>query len=217
MTQQTRIRLTILFVLVFIGLVIKGFIWRMSQPVLMSAEELRTNGAIELSQPRIFSDFELLDHRGESFSLENLRGHWTILFFGFTNCPDICPTTMATLAQMYQFLSSDEQEKLQVVMVSLDPERDTQEKMAEYVPYFNADFVGVTGNKHLIRRMTAELNIAYNKVPLEGDNYTVDHSTQLVLINPRGHYHGFFKAPHGEVAMRQTWRAITASYERQHD
>ncbi len=217
MTQQTRIRLTILFVLVFIGLVIKGFIWRMSQPVLMSAEELRTNGAIELSQPRIFSDFELLDHRGESFSLENLRGHWTILFFGFTNCPDICPTTMATLAQMYQFLSSDEQEKLQVVMVSLDPERDTQEKMAEYVPYFNADFVGVTGNKHLIRRMTAELNIAYNKVPLEGDNYTVDHSTQLVLINPRGHYHGFFKAPHGEVAMRQTWRSITASYERQHD
>jgi len=217
LTQQTRIRLTILLVLVFIGLVIKGFIWRMSQPVLMSAEELRTNGAIELSQPRIFSDFELLDHRGESFSLENLRGHWTILFFGFTNCPDICPTTMATLAQMYQFLSSDEQEKLQVVMVSLDPERDTQEKMAEYVPYFNADFVGVTGNKHLIRRMTAELNIAYNKVPLEGDNYTVDHSTQLVLINPRGHYHGFFKAPHGEVAMRQTWRSITASYERQHD
>ena len=217
MTQQTRIRLTIVLVLVFIGLVIKGFIWRMSQPVLMSAEELRTNGAIELSQPRIFSDFELLDHRGESFSLENLRGHWTILFFGFTNCPDICPTTMATLAQMYQFLSSDEQEKLQVVMVSLDPERDTQEKMAEYVPYFNADFVGVTGNKHLIRRMTAELNIAYNKVPLEGDNYTVDHSTQLVLINPRGHYHGFFKAPHGEVAMRQTWRSITASYERQHD
>ena len=71
--------------------------------------------------------------------------------------------------------------------------------------------------KHLIRRMTAELNIAYNKVPLEGDNYTVDHSTQLVLINPRGHYHGFFKAPHGEVAMRQTWRSITASYERQHD
>ena len=217
MTQQTRIRLTIVFVLVFIGLVIKGFIWRMSQPVLMSAEELRTNGAIELSQPRIFSDFALLDHRGESFSLENLRGHWTVLFFGFTNCPDICPTTMATLAQMYQFLSPDEQKKLQVVMVSLDPERDTQEKMAEYVPYFNADFVGVTGNKHLIRRMTAELNIAYNKVPLEGDNYTVDHSTQLVLINPRGHYHGFFKAPHGEVAMRQTWRSITASYERQHD
>jgi len=214
MTQQTRIRLTILLVLVFIGLVIKGFIWRMSQPVLMSAEELRTNGAIELSQPRIFSDFELLDHRGESFSLENLRGHWTILFFGFTNCPDICPTTMATLAQMYQFLSSDEQEKLQVVMVSLDPERDTQEKMAEYVPYFNADFVGVTGNKHLIRRMTAELNIAYNKVPLEGDNYTVDHSTQVVLINPKGHYHGFFKAPHGEVAMRQTWRSIKNVFER---
>lgn len=217
MTQQAGIRRTIAIVLAFILLVIYGFIWRMSQPVIMNNEQLRVNGAVVLDQPRIFSDFELLDHRGETFNIARMQDIWTIVFFGFTNCPDICPTTMATLAQMYQFLSSDEQEKLQVVMVSLDPERDTQEKMAEYVPYFNADFVGVTGNKHLIRRMTAELNIAYNKVPLEGDNYTVDHSTQLVLINPRGHYHGFFKAPHGEVAMRQTWRSITASYERQHD
>ncbi len=78
-------------------------------------------------------------------------------------------------------------------MISLDPERDTVEALADYVPYFNDQFIGVTGNKHLIRRLTAEINIAYNKVPLAGDDYTVDHSTQLVLINPKGHYHGFLK------------------------
>ena len=69
-----------------------------------------------------------------------------------------------------------------------------KKKLAEYVPYFNDEFIGVTGNKHLIPRLTAELNVAYNQVPLDTGDYTVDHSTQLVLINPKGHYHGFFKA-----------------------
>ena len=100
---------------------------------------------------------------------------------------------------------------MQIVMISIDPERDTEEKLAEYVPYFNDEFIGVTGNKHLIRRLTAELNVAYNQVPLDTGDYTVDHSTQLVLINPKGHYHGFFKAPHSEIMLRSTWRSIDGS------
>ena len=131
MNQQTRIRLTIAAVLCLIVLVVVGFVWRMSQPVIMNSQELRANGAVQLNNPRIFSDFELIDHNGDAFTLENLKGTWSIIFFGFTNCPDICPTTMATLAEMYEPLSDGEKEKLQVVLVSLDPERDTQEKMAE--------------------------------------------------------------------------------------
>ena len=212
MKQQTGIKLTVLVILCFIVLVIFGFAWKMRQPVPMSAEDLRVNGAIELSTPRIFSDFDLIDHHGEPFTLENFKGVWSIVFFGFTNCPDICPTTLATLKAMYEDLGDSEKENLQIVMVSLDPERDTVEKMALYVPYFNEDFIGVTGNKHLIRRLTAEINIAYNKVLLEGEDYTVDHSTQLVLINPKGHYHGFFKAPHSETMLRSTWRSIQATF-----
>ncbi|MGB0449396.1 MAG: SCO family protein [Porticoccaceae bacterium] len=212
MKQQARIKLTVVAVLGFIVLVTLGFIWRMSQPVQMSAEELRINGAIELSTPRVFSDFELVDHRGAPFRLENLQDKWSIVFFGFTNCPDICPTTMATLAEMYADLGESEKEQLQVVMISLDPERDTVEKMAAYVPYFNEDFIGVTGDPNFILRLTTQLNIAYTQVPLGEDNYTVDHSTQLVLINPKGHYHGFFKAPHAEVGLRQTWRSISNSF-----
>jgi len=86
--------------------------------------------------------------------------------------------------------------------------------MAQYVPYFNDDFIGVTGSPHSILQLTTQLTIAYTKVELSDDNYTVDHSTQVVLINPKGHYHGFFKAPHGEVAMRQTWRSIKNVFER---
>lgn len=200
--------MTIAVIVAFIILVIYGFAWRMNQPVIMSNEELQINGAIVLDKPRIFSDFELQDHRGDVFNLERMQGIWTIVFFGFTHCPDICPTTLAMLNETYSKLKDSEKERVQVVMISLDPERDTVKKLAEYVPYFNPAFTGVTGNKHLIRRLTAELNVAYNQVPLSGDDYTVDHSTQLILVNPMGHYHGFFKAPHTEITMRSTWRSI---------
>jgi len=160
MTQQAGIRRTIAIVLAFILLVIYGFIWRMSQPVIMNNEQLRVNGAVVLDQPRIFSDFELLDHRGETFNIARMQDIWTIVFFGFTNCPDICPTTLAILNDTYSKMKDSEKERLQIVMISLDSERDTVEKLAEYVPYFNKEFIGVTGNKHLIRRLTAEINVA---------------------------------------------------------
>jgi protein SCO1/2 len=211
MQQKNRIRMTIAILIALILLVVYGFSWRMNQPVIMSKEQLQINGAIVLDKPRIFSDFELEDHRGEVFNLDRMKGIWTIVFFGFTHCPDICPTTLAMLNETYSKLKPSEKELLQVVMISLDPERDTVEKLAEYVPYFNPEFTGVTGNKHLIRRLTAELNVAYNQVPLNGDDYTVDHSTQLILVNPMGHYHGFFKAPHTEITMRSTWRSINGT------
>ena len=211
MDQRLGVRNTVIIILAFILLVVWGFVWRINQPVIMSNEELRINGAVVLNTPRIFSDFELVDHRGEVFNQEQLQDVWTIVFFGFTHCPDICPTTLAILNDTYSKLKDRERERMQIVMISIDPERDTVEKLAEYVPYFNNEFIGVTGNKHLIKRLTAELNVAYNKVPLDSDDYTVDHSSQLVLINPKGHYHGFFKAPHSEIMLRSTWRSIDGS------
>jgi protein SCO1/2 len=212
MEQQAAIRRTIAMVVAFILLVVYGFIWRMNQPVIMNDDQLRANGAIVLNQPRIFSDFDLVDHRGETFNIARMQDTWTIVFFGFTNCPDICPTTLAVLNDNYSKMKDSEKDNLQIVMISLDSERDTVEKLAEYVPFFNDEFIGVTGNKHLIRRLTAEINVAYNKVPLEGQDYTIDHSTQLVLINPKGHYHGFFKAPHSETTLRSTWRSIYSTF-----
>ena len=211
MQQKNRIRITIGLLLGFIVLVVYGFSWRISQPVIMSDEDLRINGAIVFDKPRIFSDFELVDHRGEAFNLARMKDIWTIVFFGFSHCPDICPTTLAMLNDTYSKLKDSEKQRLQVVMISLDPQRDTVEKLAEYVPYFNQQFTGVTGNQRAIRLLAAELNVAHNPVPLDGDDYTIDHSTHLILINPMGHYHGFFKAPHTEITMRSTWRSIDGS------
>ena len=123
MTQQAGIRRTIAIVLAFILLVVYGFIWRMSQPVIMNNEQLRVNGAVVLDQPRIFSDFELVDHRGEAFNIARMQDIWTIVFFGFTNCPDICPTTLAVLNDTFSKMKDSEKERLQIVMISLDPER----------------------------------------------------------------------------------------------
>ena len=211
MQQKNRIKITIAFLLGFIVLVVYGFSWRISQPVIMSNEDLRINGAIVFDKPRIFSDFELVDHRGEAFNLARMKDIWTIVFFCFSHCPDICPTTLAMLNDTYSKLKDSEKQRLQVVMISLDPQRDTVEKLAEYVPYFNQQFTGVTGNQRAIRLLAAELNVAHNPVPLDGDDYTIDHSTHLILINPMGHYHGFFKAPHTEITMRSTWRSIDGS------
>ena len=206
------VRLTVVIALVFVTLVVVGFAYKLNQPRILNKYELRANGAVELDTPRKFSDFQLTDHGGQPFTQENLKGKWTLIFFGFTHCPDICPTTLAAAARMYAALDADEQENLQVVLISLDPERDTPEQLAKYVPYFNADFIGASGNRHVLLKLATELNVAYSKVDLENGDYTIDHSGNLVLINPYGHYHGFMKPPFEEGSMRLAWRSINASF-----
>lgn len=211
--SKRGIRLTLLCVTVFVALILAGFIHKISQPRILNAYELRENGAVLLDMPRKFSDFELVDHRGQVFGAENLTGQWTLLFFGFTHCPDICPTTMAAAAKMYEGLEQEDKEQLQVVLISLDPERDTTEKLSQYVPYFNPDFIGATGNQYVLLKLATELNVAFNKVQLETGDYTIDHGANMVLINPYGHYHGFFKPPFEEGSMRMAWQSIKATFE----
>ena len=206
------VHLTLVVVLVFVALVLTGFVYKMNQPRILTKYELRANGAVELDTPRKFSDFQLTDHHGQPFTQENLKGKWTLIFFGFTHCPDICPTTMAAAARMYAALDEDERENLQVLLISLDPERDTPEQLAKYVPYFNSDFIGVSGNQHVLLKLATELNVAFSKVDLDNGDYTIDHSGNLVLINPYGHYHGFMKPPFEEGSMRLAWRSINASF-----
>ena len=101
LSQKSGIRLTVFGVLCFIALVVVGFVWKMNQPVVMKKEQLQANGAIVLDTPRIFSDFELIDHFGQRFSKEQFIGKWSMVFFGFTQCPDFCPTTLAILNDTY--------------------------------------------------------------------------------------------------------------------
>ena len=120
---------------------------------------------------------------------------------------------MSFLNQLMGELAGTEAEDTQVVLVSVDPARDTVEQLAGYVPYFNPDFIGVTGEFLDIHRFATALNTPFRKVPGQDENYLVDHSANVVLINPRGDYHGFFKAPLDLAKMKITYRSVIALWD----
>ena len=174
---------------------------------LIPAEQaaLEPVNATWLRAPRPLPEFELLSHSGQAFSKENLAGNWSILFFGFANCPDVCPTTLATLNRVVDGIADQGKRPPRVIFVSVDPMRDSVDKLAAYVPYFNPDFIGLTGEFARIQNLTRELGVAVNYSPIKQtgsgqedqlQNYSVDHSTTLFLIDPDGRLSGIFSAPH---------------------
>ena len=213
--RDRNIKLTVVGLLIFIAIIVAGFVNKISQPRVMTDSELKLNGAFMFDTPRALPAFELTDHRGEAFTVGRLKDQWTLVFFGFTYCPDICPTTMAFLARFKKELEGlPEHDSTRVVMVSVDPARDTPQRLAEYVPYFHPGFTGVTGEFLDIHRFATALNTPFRKVPGQGENYLVDHSANVVLINPRGDYHGFFKAPLDLAKLKVTYRSVRAVWER---
>lgn len=212
--QSRNIWITVAAILLFMTVIVAGFVHRIQLPRAMTEAEMKANGLYLLQTPRNFGEINLVDHNGKPFTRERLEGTWTLVFFGFTYCPDVCPTTMAFLDKFMGQLEGTEAEDTQVVMVSVDPGRDTVEQLAGYVPYFNADFLGVTGEFLDIHRFATALNTPFRKVPGQDENYQVDHSANVVLINPRGDYHGFFKAPLDQAKMKVTYRAARVLWEK---
>ena len=215
-SQSRGIKLTLLVIGLFIFVIVAGFVYRVQQPRVMTATEMKINGLYLLETPRNFGEIALIDHRGEPFDKARFTGRWSLVFFGFTYCPDICPTTMSFLNQLMGELAGTEAEDTQVVLVSVDPARDTVEQLAGYVPYFNPDFIGVTGEFLDIHRFATALNTPFRKVPGQDENYLIDHSANVVLINPRGDYHGFFKAPLDLAKMKITYRSVIALWDYDH-
>ena len=213
-TQTRGIRLTVAVIAVFMVIVVASFIHRVQMPRVLTPSEMKINGAYMFETPRNLGNFELIDHKGEAFTPAWFNGGWTLVFFGFTTCPDVCPTTMSFLNEFLGQLEGTEASDTRVVMVTVDPARDTVEQLAGYVPYFNPDFIGVTGDFLEIHKLATALNTPFRKVPGQGENYQVDHSSNVVLINPRGDYHGFFKAPLDLAKMKVTYRSARVMWDR---
>ena len=127
---------------------------------------------------------ELADHNGKPRRLEDFRGKAVVLFFGFTHCPDICPTTLADIAQAVKTLGADAG-RVQVLMVSVDPERDTPESLAKYVTAFDPRFIALRGDLAATRKVAGEFKIYFEKAK-SGDSYTVNHSAQSYVIDAQG-------------------------------
>lgn len=128
----------------------------------------------------------LEDHHGKPRRLEDFRGKAVVLFFGFTHCPDVCPTTLADMAQVMRTLGADA-DRVQVLFVSVDPERDTQAALAKYVPAFDARFLGLRGDLEATRRVAKEFKVYFEKRPGKTPGeYSIDHSAQSYVIDPEG-------------------------------
>jgi protein SCO1/2 len=151
-----------------------------------------------LPEPRAIPEFAFTDAMGRPFGPAQFEGRWSLVFTGFTHCPDVCPTTLALMADLRRRVARDD---LQFVFVSVDPERDTPEAMRRYVDHFDPAIVGVTGAQAEMERFTAGLGLAQVRNPGADGDYTVDHSTAFVLLNPKGQIAGYFQAPHEVDAL----------------
>ena len=153
--------------------------------------------ALVLPAPDRVPDFSLVDQNGDPANQSVFEGQWDLVFFGFTHCPDICPTTLQILSAAKTALEEQGQSPLpRIVLVSVDPERDSPEVLGEYISYFGEGNLGITGSLEEITRLTAGLGIYFKKQPSDGDNYNVDHSAAVLLINPNGGFHALFGSPH---------------------
>lgn len=215
MSEKHRLKITISLLALFMALLVTGFVHRMMQPVIFSKEKMETYGGVFFDKPRIFRDPVLVDQNEKPVNKQIFQGKWTLVFFGFTYCPDICPTTLGTLSKFYNELhEKDDADQVQVVMVSVDPARDTPEKLREYTAYFNPAFIGLTGEYMELLKFAGDLNAGFTKVPVEGGGYLMDHSGNIAVINPRGDYHGFFKPPFDPLRLRLAFNSVRAQYER---
>jgi protein SCO1 len=145
-----------------------------------------------LTAARPVPQFTLQDHNGRPFTQANFKGHPTLVFFGFTNCPDVCPTTLAQLAKAKGEAGIED---LRVVMVSVDPERDTPSTLGAYLEAFDPEFIGLTGEKRTIDALAKGLGVAAARTELPGGTYTVDHTAAVFLLDGRGTLVGIFTTP----------------------
>lgn len=216
-TMSTRIARHI--VIVVVVLVTLGgtawLVWRAGTPVL----NVQLPGVRTYDPPVPMPTFALSDVHGKPFTRTQLTNHWTLLFFGYTHCPDVCPTTLATLAQTMKILPADAQQRVQVVFVTVDPDRDLPAMVAEYISHFDSRFQGIAGHSQAqLNELTGPLNIAYeyednvNEAGQRIDGYQVHHMASVMLIDPAGRLVADAAPPHSGESLAQLVIAARTTY-----
>jgi protein SCO1/2 len=203
----------ILIGVIIAALAVTAGFWA-AQAILKDQAPRHDLSATRFPVAREIQPFELIDHHSAAFDQAALQHHWSFVFFGYTYCPDVCPTTLSILngvAQRLQDVDAD----VRFVMVTVDPERDTPERLAEYVTYFNGDFLGVTGSDAGLTQLTRQLGILYNRVEPEGDaaGYLMDHTAGVFLFDPDGRYHAVFTPPLSADRLAGDFRKMLQDYQ----
>ena len=166
-----------------------------------------------LNQPRSMPEYVLEGSEGYPIDTQHLQGHWTFLFMGFSHCASVCPLTMAELAKMSGLLSQHSDLPMPwVVMVTLDPKRDSLDRMHDYVRSFDSHFLGARGSEEEVKKLAQYLGIAYtqveSKVKSHSQDYSIEHSGAIMLLNPNGELVAFFTPPHHAQWLVQDYQHI---------
>ncbi len=190
-TQKTIFALFVVVALI-LGVAVK---FAFDQRKASFSPEQIDAGIILLPQSRAIPALQMTDQDGQPVSLDQLKGKWTLLFFGYTFCPDICPTTLAQLRQIKAQLPKSTVARMQVILVSVDPHRDTPAKLKEYLGYFDKDFRGFNAPVSVLESFAKAVSMPYVEPDTSKPNYTVSHSGNLALLGPDGTQRGFIRAP----------------------
>jgi protein SCO1/2 len=166
-----------------------------------------------LEPARPLPPMAFVDEQGQPFGPERLRGRWSILFFGFTHCPDVCPTTLVQLALLEKQLTDlPAEQRPNIILMSVDPERDTPEQLAKYVKTFSPTFTGVTGDQAAMHEFALKLGVPVAITELPSGGYTVDHSAAIFVIDPSGSMRALSSTPHNVPIIASDYRSIVAAY-----
>jgi len=170
----------------------------LNQPAVPSLES-----GTSLPQARTLPEFSLVDTQGNAASPAVLRGHPTLVFFGFTHCPDVCPTTLALLANVQKQAAQQDPAApaIKVALISVDPERDTPQQLGSYIASFRGDFIGLTGDASEIVKATRAFGVAAARVDLGGGNYTMDHSATVFALDSQARIVAVFTPPLSAAAL----------------
>ncbi len=207
--MSQRIVLALTAVLAVIGGAVLG------NKLLSPPPEPPEISGIYLPQARTLPEFELVHQTGRSLTRQDLTGHWTLVYFGYTYCPDACPLTLAQLNIVDRQLKQRQADQgIQYLLISVDPRRDTPERLAEYTQFFNPAFQGATGETEQLARLAQAVGVFYRvpEDPEDPDHYLVDHSSTVLVINPEGALQAIFTPPQQPDAMSNEFELIRDYY-----
>jgi len=201
--------IAVALLLLTLGIVAGAMVSRSSTPTV-------DNGAAaQIIEPRPLQPFRLSVDGVSLLDNDNLRGKWSLLFFGYTHCPDICPATLAELARVYELLAQEPGalDETQFIFVSVDPARDSPQTLAAYTDYFNPAFIGVTGDTEQLTALARQMDIQFRRGAGSDEAYNVEHASAILLIDPQVRYHARIYAPHHAQDVRRQFLEIRRQYK----
>ena len=207
------VRNNVFLIIIFIVTVLALFINKLTTPRVLSSNELLINGLFLYEKPKEISDFIFFTANGAEFKKSNLKGKWTLMYFGFTRCPDECPTTMYQMSKLVKVLREKELplEDKQWVLVSIDPERDSPDDIDKYAKGFDQDFIGVVNSRPMLLSLATQLSV--NNIMRSGNamdhSHLDNHVYNIILLNPNGEFAGIFRPPVDISRLSLTYQSVT--------